>query len=80
MCTVTTTPRAILSEVASLLIQKPTQEMMTRRLLGTYTLMRKYPMWRRSLKLAHSMENVPVEAASIFRGLIVLYEMTFDEK
>ena len=43
-------PRAILSEVASLLIQKETHDNTTRRQQGTYTLIRKYPMCRHNIK------------------------------
>ena len=50
-------PKAILSDVASLLIQNPTHEMMTSRLHGTYTLMRKYSMCRFSLNVTNSTEN-----------------------
>ena len=50
-------PSAILSEVASLFIQNPTHEIMTSRLHGTYTLIKKYPMCLLSLNVTYSTEN-----------------------
>ena len=52
-------PSAILSDVASRFIQKATHESITNKQHGTYTLIRKYPIWRLSLK---STDNTVCQA------------------
>lgn len=52
-------PRPILSAVASLLIQKETQDNITMSVHGTYTCIRKYPMCRWNWNATRNVENPP---------------------